>query len=88
MSPKRTSLKPHMESEVIDKIGALFDAKELQNDKNNQILEKLSEMDDKLDLALLKITQHEVKLMTKKKLSPRYWTPKSPPAPEGDPRRA
>lgn len=64
-------LEARMENEVIDKIDALFDARSYQSDKNDQILEMLSEMDDKLDFALLKITQYEVKLITKKKLSPR-----------------
>ncbi|TEB04782.1 hypothetical protein Psch_03544 [Pelotomaculum schinkii] len=66
-----TKLETRMENEVFNKIGALFDARSMQNDKNDQIIEKLSEMDDKLDFALLKITQHEVKLMTQKKLSSR-----------------
>ena len=64
-------IESRMENEVIYKLGALFDAREVQNDRHNQILEMLSEMDDELDYALLKLTQHEIKLMAKKKLSPR-----------------
>lgn len=63
-----TRLEAKMENDVINKVRALFDANQVQDDRYDHVLEKLSDMDDKLDYMLLKVAKHDVQLLAKKKI--------------------
>ncbi|MCL6479931.1 MAG: conserved oligomeric Golgi complex subunit 6 [Peptococcaceae bacterium] len=60
-------LETRIENEIVEKIRALFDAREAQSDKTNQILDKLTDIDDSITYALAKVARHEAKLFAQKK---------------------
>lgn len=68
ISKDLTRLETRIENEVVDKVRSLYDARELHQDQIDQVNEKLSDMDDKLDYLLLKTAKHEAKLMAQKKM--------------------
>ena len=61
-------LETRMENEVIDKIRVLFDVREFQNDRFDRIDNKLDDLDDKIEYALLKLMRQEIKMQSKRKL--------------------
>ena len=61
-------LETRMENEVIDKIRVLFDVREVQNDRFDRIDNKLDDLDDKIEYALLKLMRQELKMQSKRKL--------------------
>ncbi|WP_131820743.1 hypothetical protein [Desulfotruncus arcticus] len=69
LESKVDQLEIRIEDEVINKIRVLFDANRLQDDRYNQVMLKLSDMDDKLDYVLLKVVKHDVQLLAQKKLA-------------------
>jgi uncharacterized Fe-S cluster-containing MiaB family protein len=50
LESKVDKLELRMENEVIEKVGALLDAREVQNDINQQILNTLQRMEAKIDV--------------------------------------
>ena len=62
-------LETRMENDVIDKIRALYDAREVQNDNAERIFRELSDINNNLDYALLKLVKHEAKLTNVNKIS-------------------
>lgn len=56
-------IETRIENEVVDKIRGLFDAREVQNDKLDQINYKLTDIDDSVTYALAKVARHEAKLI-------------------------
>ncbi len=48
-----------MENELTDKVRALFDAREVQFDANDRIVESLSRIESKLDRMTFKVATHD-----------------------------
>ncbi|RYD02602.1 hypothetical protein N752_25070 [Desulforamulus aquiferis] len=68
LESKVDKLEIRIENEVIEKIRGLYDYREVTNDKFDQVIDKLSDIDDSINYALAKIARHEIKLLSKKKL--------------------
>ena len=61
-------LESRVENEVIDKIRILFDARNVQNDRLERIENKIDDLDDKIEYALLKLMRQEIKMQSRRKL--------------------
>ncbi|MBO8136765.1 MAG: hypothetical protein H0Z40_01300 [Desulfotomaculum sp.] len=61
-------IETRIENELVDKVRALFDDREVQNDKLDQISDKLTDIDDSITYVLAKVARHEAKLMGARRL--------------------
>ncbi|MEG6522407.1 hypothetical protein [Desulfotomaculum sp. 1211_IL3151] len=57
-------VETRIENELTEKIRGLYDSREVTNDKFDQILNKLTDLENTSDYVLLKLAQHEVKQFT------------------------
>lgn len=69
LEKRQTRLETRQEGEVIEKLRALCDARKVCSDNFNQIFHQLSDIENSLDYALLKLIKHDVKLMNVHKIS-------------------